>query len=163
MLSETRISQVCDAESQRLAFCRQCKLDRPREAFATTSRGNRVVICKDCQSKLPDDKKRRQRIKAKIYHYNISLTKYLEMVEACGRKCEACGEPFGDDDGNICIDHCHKTNKVRGLLCRGCNIGIGFFGDSRRKLLLAAEYLRNRNHENVNADGKLDFNRTRSH
>lgn len=32
------------------------------------------------------------------------------------------------------IDHCHKTNKIRGLLCHQCNLALGHVGDSIEKL-----------------------------
>ncbi|SRR6266567_3717702 len=41
------------------------------------------------------------------------------------------------------VDHCHDTDKVRGLLCRSCNIGLGMLGDSIDGVLRAIEYLRN--------------------
>jgi hypothetical protein len=39
------------------------------------------------------------------------------------------------------IDHCHTTGKVRGLLCNGCNTGIGMFKESIPALLKAADYI----------------------
>lgn len=39
------------------------------------------------------------------------------------------------------IDHCHKTGKIRGILCGRCNVTIGYFKDDPDRLLLAAEYL----------------------
>lgn len=43
--------------------------------------------------------------------------------------------------GRLCVDHCHRQNHLRGLLCRRCNLGLGHFGDSAERLLRAALYL----------------------
>lgn len=39
------------------------------------------------------------------------------------------------------IDHDHKTGKVRGILCQGCNLGLGGFRDNPGYLLSALSYL----------------------
>ena len=36
--------------------------------------------------------------------------------------CAICKEPKND----LCVDHNHETGAVRGLLCCGCNIRVGF-------------------------------------
>ena len=41
----------------------------------------------------------------------------------------------------LVIDHCHKTKRVRGLLCHQCNSGLGHFKDNTEFLLKAVEYL----------------------
>jgi len=41
----------------------------------------------------------------------------------------------------LSVDHNHETNKIRGLLCNHCNIGLGNFKDSTTLLSLAIEYL----------------------
>lgn len=39
------------------------------------------------------------------------------------------------------VDHCHTSNKVRGLLCGGCNVGIGMFREDKAIFLAALAYL----------------------
>jgi hypothetical protein len=39
------------------------------------------------------------------------------------------------------LDHCHKTGKLRGLLCSGCNLGVGIFKDDPALLYAAISYL----------------------
>ena len=39
------------------------------------------------------------------------------------------------------VDHDHKTQRVRGMLCHGCNKGIGMLGDTLEAVLAAVEYL----------------------
>ena len=42
---------------------------------------------------------------------------------------------------NKCIDHCHITNKVRGVLCNNCNTALGLVKDNRQTLLNMLQYL----------------------
>lgn len=51
--------------------------------------------------------------------------------------CEICRLPFD----NLFVDHCHRTGKVRGMLCPSCNAGLGFFEDSSLRLEEAIFYL----------------------
>jgi hypothetical protein len=63
--------------------------------------------------------------------YGITIEEYL----AFGTACHICG-----DEGTA-LDHCHSTGKVRGLLCRPCNIALGLFRDRPDLLTAAARYL----------------------
>jgi hypothetical protein len=42
----------------------------------------------------------------------------------------------------LCIDHDHRTGKIRGLLCNACNAGIGFFEEDVARFAEAVRYLR---------------------
>ena len=57
-------------------------------------------------------------------------------------QCAICNKVFSDDG---CIDHDHKTNELRGLLCKQCNVGLGSFKDSSEVCLKASKYLTNFN------------------
>jgi hypothetical protein len=71
--------------------------------------------------------------------YGITHTHKLEMVEAQEGRCAICGDKI---TGKVCIDHCHATGTVRGILCYACNSGIGMLKDSIPNLFAAIEYLR---------------------
>ena len=57
-------------------------------------------------------------------------------------KCDICGkEEIVDRFNRLCIDHNHETGEFRGLLCMGCNRGLGFFRDNPTYLRNAADYV----------------------
>jgi Recombination endonuclease VII len=65
---------------------------------------------------------------------------YDKALQEQGELCAICREPF---PRTPCADHKHSTPPVpRGLLCNGCNSGIGFLKDSPELLETAAAYLR---------------------
>lgn len=43
----------------------------------------------------------------------------------------------------LCLDHCHNTGAVRGLICRTCNLLLGYSKDNRQILQAAINYLEN--------------------
>lgn len=56
--------------------------------------------------------------------YGITLKQKQSMFDAQNGKCVTCNESFKNFE-SVCLDHDHKTGKIRGLLCRGCNNAIG--------------------------------------
>ena len=72
--------------------------------------------------------------------YGITVEQYDAMFAEQGGVCAICSRPPGKK--RLFVDHCHKTGKVRALLCQGCNAGIGHFADDVGRLLAAVEYLR---------------------
>jgi hypothetical protein len=57
-------------------------------------------------------------------------------------RCAICECEFPKDTKHIHVDHCHKTNIIRGFLCASCNKGLGFFKDDVRILERAISYLK---------------------
>jgi len=53
-----------------------------------------------------------------------------EQNNACAICIRSLSEAIGTGRSNdFCVDHDHRTNEVRGLLCRNCNSAIGHAGD----------------------------------
>jgi hypothetical protein len=74
--------------------------------------------------------------------YGISLKNYNELLEKQNGVCAICGRKNFLKRG-LYVDHDHKTNKVRGLLCNHCNLALGYFDDSIPFLEKAIKYISN--------------------
>jgi hypothetical protein len=70
------------------------------------------------------------------YKYGLSLEGYDKISRRQKGACAICKAR-----GRLCVDHCHRTKVVGGLLCQSCNSGLGFFGDSPATMLTGATYL----------------------
>lgn len=71
--------------------------------------------------------------------FGISLEDYNIMLSNQGGVCFICHDI--DPVRSLAVDHCHTTGKIRGLLCRDCNQGIGKFADDITRLKRAIKYL----------------------
>jgi hypothetical protein len=65
----------------------------------------------------------------------MTQEEYDALLQAQEGKCKICGAP------PTAVDHDHETGEVRGLLCRACNLGLGYFKDSAELLQRAIAYL----------------------
>lgn len=75
-----------------------------------------------------------------VYSTGITLEQYEEMLKNQNGVCCICNH-ISEDGRQLCVDHCHNTGKIRGLLCNKCNAGIGFFKDRIDVLSSAINYL----------------------
>lgn len=71
--------------------------------------------------------------------FGITIEDYRAMEVAQGGKCAICGNPPGAR--RLHVDHNHDTGKVRALLCKGCNNGIGMLREDIDVLASAMAYL----------------------
>lgn len=116
--------------------CCSCKETKPLTDFhrATKSRDGRQAKCAECarhHSSIDNWKK---------LGIDFDHDDYAELNMKQGGKCGICGEL--PSDRKLAVDHDHRTNTVRALLCMDCNTGLGKFGDSVELLEAAAAYLR---------------------
>lgn len=77
---------------------------------------------------------RNHRYKAK---FGISLETYERMFLEQKGLCAICNKAMK----RLCVDHCHNTKQMRGLLCHKCNMALGGFNDSVELLKAAIKYL----------------------
>ena len=52
-------------------------------------------------------------------------------------ECFVCGSTE-----SLCIDHCHTTGKMRGLLCKPCNSALGLLNDDPERIYNLLLYLK---------------------
>lgn len=98
-----------------------------------------------------DNKERTQGVHRRWHYktrYGITPEEYDTILKEQNNVCAICKNPETAKEhrtGNVrklAIDHCHTTNKVRGLLCASCNQGLGKFKDSINLLENAIKYIK---------------------
>lgn len=135
--------------------CRLCGRGLPLSCFYKhrgTTDGHRGE-CKECHSKRSKEYYREHKAEHRTVSRRYSIKKlygiteedFNNLYESQGGKCAICGKPLDMISANknnaAHIDHDHETGKVRGILCRFCNIGLGLFKDNLELLDRAKEYL----------------------
>lgn len=121
-----------------MKMCTKCKEVKPVTEFYLRDEKPRSH-CKVCMNK--DDRARQ------IKKYGITPDEYAAMLTSQGGVCAICANSETSEDyrgkrRELAIDHCHTTDKVRGLLCYTCNIGLGYFKDNIEMMEMGIEYLR---------------------
>ena len=131
--------------------CTQCKIEQAEEDFYVDkyATSGRRPICRLCclayqqkhKDKDPEGFYKKWKHNRVRRDYNLSPEEYETFLTEQDNKCQICEtrEP------PLAIDHCHDTGKVRGLLCRKCNLGLGMFKDDFKLVSKAASYLDNIN------------------
>lgn len=80
--------------------------------------------------------------------FGITIDEYNTLFEIQKGVCKICNNPETKVNRKstglvkrLAVDHCHKTGKVRGLLCQDCNVGLGAFKDNTELIKRAIDYL----------------------
>ena len=89
----------------------------------------------------------RHNIRSRAQRLGISPDEAQELIDSSGNSCPVCLKDYANLRDK-CIDHCHTTGKVRSVICRKCNTGIGQLGDDLETILRAAAYLRTHSQAN---------------
>ena len=84
--------------------------------------------------------KRKGRDYSLKFNYGITLKQYEKMLKQQNEVCAICGE-VNLDGRKLCVDHDHKTGKIRELLCDNCNHVLGMSKENVDRLTKAILYL----------------------
>lgn len=125
--------------------CVECQRGYFAKSYKTRGAGwkanKRVKYASDADYRARRNENSRSFQRKTGYHlkraYGLSREAYEAMVESQGGRCAICEIT----PEKLAVDHDHKTGRIRGLLCRSCNLSIGHFRDSPKALMAAAIYL----------------------
>lgn len=134
--------------------CKTCGISKKTTAFTRQKQrsGNYAFNfeCKECacgrQAKRYQNRTEEQKLKKKDTFirrlYGIGLEEYQVLFDSQEGKCAACQISQEELPKALVIDHCHASNKVRGLLCSGCNLALGNVKENIAALLGLAAYIK---------------------
>ena len=117
--------------------CKKCGKNLPTDMFWKRTYSSGTVglqnKCKSCQSKG----------RVKYYKPHQLIRDMLKISDEqyeglmVNTHCNICHKELE----RKCIDHCHETKKIRGVLCHNCNTALGLFKDNVKVMQNAIQYL----------------------
>lgn len=150
-----------------MKVCKSCGVEKPYSEYHITQKAGYVgkdgykrttdvykAHCKECYRKkqiekyheLPLEKQKyRRRNRNSEYHreyklktkYGLTTEQFSAMIVEQNSSCKICNATLDKPQ----IDHCHKTGKVRGLLCRSCNTSLGLLKENTDTLRSMINYI----------------------
>lgn len=77
--------------------------------------------------------------------YGLSASGFSTLLEVQGGVCAICGVELKVNGAGsqhaACVDHDHSTGRVRGLLCRKCNVALGMLDEDIEKMKNMIDYV----------------------
>jgi len=148
--------------------CRSCKQIKPAMEFykKSAAKDGLEATCKLCTRKKQktryyenkNNPKHQKRLKdynrkQHLAKYGITLEGYIKLLQEQDFKCAICRiekdlqKPNGKGtcSASLCVDHNHKTGKIRGLLCSNCNFALGLLKEDVNIAKTLVKYLENNN------------------
>lgn len=141
-------------ENESVRICTKCITEKLitqfKQCFKSTRRRR---ICKSCNTKAWECSEKAKAGHKRYYdkycrtavasshitrRYGITEEQYKRLLEIQNNACAICQKT---SKRRFCVDHCHKTNRVRGLLCYLCNIMLGRLDDNPRVFEKVIRYL----------------------
>lgn len=113
--------------NRRYSYCTACSYERERKRWRS----------------LPQKEQRAKWLKSK---FDLTWDEYISMYAAQNKTCAICLIPIsivskGRNHTTACVDHCHSSGKIRGLLCNHCNRALGLLKDNLETIKRMEKYL----------------------
>lgn len=140
-MMESEIHREEGVMTEETKVCGKCRKRKDISRFSRSWVRNRQKyqirhLCKQCEvsqmqvRRKQDPEGRHRFIKNHdlLRYYGIRIEEYDRMISDQKNACQICGRKEEAKRQNhinhLCVDHCHKTGMVRGLICNGCNIAL---------------------------------------
>ena len=143
--------------------CLKCDTIKSKSEFYIHKKNGLSAYCKTCSKKQVKEyrennpekikslREKYKKIRIEIrkpaerkYHlktkYGITELEYKEMYDKQNGNCALCNKNV--EYKKLHVDHCHKSGRIRGLLCSNCNLALGNFKDNIEVLKKAIDYLK---------------------
>lgn len=131
--------------------CTKCGEYKPRLDFYphAVAKNGVSAWCRICTNTASLERQKRDKRGVSLINrraklkkaFGLSIEQYDKMLASQDSRCALCGSDFPGGRGRFVVDHCHETNRIRGLLCNLCNVGLGALRDSPQLLAKAIRYL----------------------
>lgn len=137
-----------------MKVCTKCGLQKNEESFYKLKSGKNGIHpwCKECVkiankswAQTNPDKRKEIKKRHTAKKYGLSIEEFDSLLHSQGGVCAVCGSTDEKYSRSLAVDHCHKTGKVRGLLCTRCNQLLGSAEDSTELLKNLIHYLEKNN------------------
>ena len=157
MLSEAEFEELLLSQ---LGCCKICNIPMDNKLLCCIDHCHvtkivRGLLCHECNKGIARFYDSTVRLQAAIdylslphteYNYKRNLSRvrpliYQELLDISGACCQICKTHSSEFKKKLAVDHSHETNKIRGVLCSMCNMGVGNFKDSPTLLASAIAYL----------------------
>lgn len=141
----------------RIIVCKSCTKAKPEDQFNSwkyKGKSHYFYKCKPCVYQRAKERAQTKVLGGMNQKYIDNLWSiwrmtpedYLAIRRKQDNKCACCGDLLSDNSVQVHLDHWPGTDKcretVRGIICSGCNRGLGCFNDNVEKLQRAANYLK---------------------
>jgi hypothetical protein len=135
--------------------CVRCKKIKSLDDFHTHKKysDGKQTTCIECKALLGEIRRREHPEKVRRvglkHKYGLSMEEYQQMLRDQNGVCAICKRPQNRTHPTagiheLCVDHCHTTGAIRGLLCHDCNSALGLLHDDPERAKALLQYIEER-------------------